>query len=126
VKRIVVADDSMTARMFISRCLQIVGLDEAEIVEAENGKEALSLLKAEPADLLVTDLNMPTMDGETLLKWVKANPRLNEIPILVVTSAGNPAKEAQLLSLGAFGVLNKPVNPGLLRETLAPLLDCQQ
>ncbi|ORJ63537.1 response regulator [Geothermobacter hydrogeniphilus] len=122
MKRIVVADDSQTARMFVKRCLQIVGLQDVEFCEAGNGKEALALLKEQPTDLLVTDLNMPTMDGETLLKWVKGNPRLTDVPVMVVTSAGNPAKEEQLVKLGAFCVLNKPVNPALLREKLQPLL----
>jgi len=122
VKRIVVADDSQTARMFIKRCLQIVGCQDAEFREAANGKEALALLKERPANLLVTDLNMPIMDGETLLKWVKGNPRLTDVPVMIVTSAGNPVKEQQLSELGAFCVLNKPVNPATLRETLQPLL----
>ena len=121
MKRIVIADDSYTARMFIRRCLEIVGFRDAQFAEATNGKEALALLKEAPADLLVTDLNMPVMDGETLLKWVKANPRLNELPVLVITSAGNPAKEAELLKNGAFAILNKPVNPPALSEVLQHL-----
>lgn len=118
MKRIVIADDSYTARMFIRRCLEIVGFREAQFAEATNGKEALALIKEAPTDLLVTDLNMPVMDGETLLKWVKANPRLNGLPVLVITSAGNPAKEAELLKNGAFAILNKPVNPPALSEVL--------
>ena len=121
MKRIVIADDSFTARMFIRRCLEIVGFRETEFAEATNGKEALALLKEASTDLLVTDLNMPTMDGETLLKWVKANPRLNHLPVLIITSAGNPAKEAELLRIGAFAVLNKPVNPPMLSEALRAL-----
>jgi len=125
VKRIVVADDSATARMFIRRCLEIIGLGDAMIVEAENGKEALAKIKEAPTDLLITDLNMPVMDGETLLKWLNANPKLAGLPTLVVTSAGNPAKEAELLVLGAMAVLNKPVSPPALLEKLEPLLsDC--
>ena len=122
MKRIVVADDSQTARMFIRRCLEIIGFQDAEIVEAVNGKEALILVKEKPTDLLVTDLNMPVMDGETLVKWVKANPKLSELPILVITSAGNPAKEAELVELGVFGVLSKPVSPQNLLEMLTPLM----
>lgn len=121
MKRIVVVDDSLTARMFVKRCLQIAGCQDAEFCEAANGKEALALLKEKASDLLVTDLNMPTMDGETLLKWVKGNPRLTDVPVMVVTSAGNPAKEEQLVGLGAFCVLNKPVNPVLLRKKLQEL-----
>lgn len=122
MNRIVIADDSATARMFIRRCLEIIGLGEATLVEAENGREALSLLKEEETDLLLTDLNMPVMDGATLLKWVKSSPRLHDIPVLVITSAGNPAKEQELTALGAFGVLNKPVSPVVLRDALQSLL----
>ncbi len=123
MKRIIVADDSATARMFIKRCLQIVGLGDAEIIEAEHGKEALAAAKAQPVDLLLTDLNMPVMDGETLVKWVKASPKLCELPVIVITSAGNPAKEAQLLALGAHRVLNKPVSPPVMMDALADFLD---
>ena len=123
MKRIIIADDSDTARMFIRRCLEIVGLHDAEFIEASNGREALKFAKEEPPDLLVTDLNMPAMDGETLLKWVKTSPRLVDLPVLVVTSAGNPAKEAQLKELGAFAVLNKPISPAPLLKILGPLAE---
>jgi len=66
---------------------------------------------------------MPVMDGETLVKWVKASPKLGDLPIIVITSAGNPAKEAQLLELGAHRVLNKPVSPPVLMEALADFID---
>lgn len=123
MKRIIIADDSATARMFIKRCLQIVGLGDAEFVEAEDGKQALEAAKEQPADLLLTDLNMPVMDGQTLVKWVKASPKLCDMPIIVITSAGNPAKEAQLLELGAYRVLNKPVSPPMMMDALQDFLD---
>ena len=122
MKRIVIADDSMTARMFIRRCLQIIGLSDAEMVEAENGRDALARLKEAPTDLLITDLNMPVMDGEALLKWVKGNPRLTTVPVLIITSAGNPARETQLLALGAMAVINKPVSPATLHQRLGFLM----
>ena len=90
MKRIIVADDSATARMFIKRCLEIIGLGDAEIIEVEDGKQALKAAKEKPTDLLLTDLNMPVMDGETLVKWVKASPKLADMPIVVISSAGNP------------------------------------
>jgi len=122
VKRIVIADDSATARMFIKRCLEIIGFGGAQLVEATNGKEALARVKEAPTDLVITDLNMPVMDGETLLKWINANPKLNEIPVLVISSAGTPAKEAELMELGALAILSKPVSPPALLEKLAPFL----
>lgn len=123
MKRIIIADDSATARMFIKRCLQIIGLGDAEFVEVEDGKQALEAAKVQPADLLLTDLNMPVMDGQTLVKWVKASPKLCDMPIVVITSAGNPAKEAQLLELGAHRVINKPVSPPVMMDALADFLD---
>ncbi|MDH4321942.1 MAG: response regulator [Desulfobulbaceae bacterium] len=121
--RIMVADDSSCARMFISKCLEIVGLTDAEIIEADNGKEALDKLKEQAFDLLITDLSMPVMDGEALLKWVKGTPELQKLPVLVISSAGNPAREKKLLELGAFAVLGKPVSPVTMLKTLEPLLE---
>ena len=123
MKRIIIADDSATARLFIRRCLEIIGFGEAEIIETEHGKEALSVAKEQPADLLLTDLNMPVMDGETLVKWIKASPKLCDMPIVVITSAGNPAKEEQLLELGAHQVINKPVSPPVLMAALESFID---
>ncbi len=73
--RIAIVDDSATARLFIRRCLEIIGFFEADFIEAENGKDALTKIREEQPDLLITDLNMPLMDGETLLKWLKTSPR---------------------------------------------------
>ena len=123
MKRIIIADDSATARMFIKRCLEIIGLSEAEFIEAEDGKAALNAAKEQLPDLLLTDLNMPIMDGETLLKWVKASPKLCELPVIIITSAGNPAKEEQLIKLGARQVINKPISPPIMMDALADFLD---
>ena len=123
--RIAIVDDSGTARMFIRRCLEIAGFREAEIIEAENGRDALEKIRQTPVDLLLTDLTMPVMDGLTLLKWLKANPKFSELPVLVVTSAGNPAREEELLRLGAMGVLNKPISPARLNQLLQGLLPAE-
>ena len=121
--RIMIVDDSSCARMFIEKCLEIIGLVDAELFEAGDGKEALDKIKEQPLDLLITDLSMPVMDGESLLKWVKGTPELQDIPVLVISSAGNPAREKKLLELGAFAVLGKPVSPVMMLKTLEPLLE---
>ena len=120
--RIIIADDSATARMLIRRCLEIIGLGDALIIETEDGKAALAAAKENLPDLLLTDLNMPVMDGETLLKWVKASPKLCDLPVVVITSVGNPEKEAQLLKLGARQVIHKPLTPPRLLQALADFL----
>ncbi len=123
MKKIVVADDSSTARMFIVRCLQIAGLDDAEFIKVENGKEALDYLRENGADLLVTDLSMPVMGGVELVKRISASPKLNCIPVIVVSSASNQAREEELKALGALAVLGKPVSPPDIMDALEKIED---
>jgi two-component system, chemotaxis family, chemotaxis protein CheY len=123
MKKILIVDDSKTARMVVKRCLEITGFRDATFLEAVNGKEALNLLKQEPADLVVTDLNMPVMDGETFLRWVKGSPRTHDIPVVMISSARNAAKEKQILDMGALAVIGKPVSPELLKQSIGFLLE---
>ena len=123
MKKIVLVDDSGTARMFIRRCLEIAGCQGAEFAEAGNGKEALTLLKAGAADFdfVVSDLNMPVLDGKGLLKWIKASPKLHAIPVVIISSSSNPALEKELKELGAYAVLSKPISPPQLIAELGGL-----
>ncbi|MBN2429363.1 MAG: response regulator [Deltaproteobacteria bacterium] len=123
MQHILIADDSRTARLFIKKCLEIIGLEEVSVTEAVNGAEALDLIKKGAFDLLITDLNMPEMDGQDLLRRIKASPKTTDLPVLVITSVGNPAKEKELLSLGALAVLTKPVTPADMLDTLEDLIN---
>ncbi len=116
--KILIADDSAMARTVIRRCLEIAGFNDAEFYEAGNGREALEVMQKNPINLLITDLNMPEMDGAGLLKRVKASPRLNSVPVVVITSAGNPARIEELKNLGASDVLQKPISPVVLSKAL--------
>ena len=120
--KIIIVDDSATARMIVRRCLEIAGLSDAEFIEAENGKEALALLKEHKVDFVISDLNMPVMDGEMLLKWMKASPKLNEIPLVILSSAINAAKDRALLDMGAFAVMSKPISPAKISEKMSKLI----
>lgn len=123
MKRIVIVDDSRTSRMFIRRCFEICCLQETDFYEAADGAEALALLqRIIDVDLLVTDLNMPNMDGEMLLQTVKQDQALSRLPVVVITSAGNPAKEVELLAQGALAVFNKPVSPAALCDKLGAII----
>ena len=121
MSRILVVDDSGIARKFVIRCLDMSGLEDAEFLEAGDGAEALEVLGNESADLVVSDLNMPNMDGEELLVKLKENPVLKEIPVLLITSAANQALKDRLLGQGAFEVLGKPVSPADLFPVLQRL-----
>jgi two-component system, chemotaxis family, chemotaxis protein CheY len=123
-RKVMIVDDSGTARMFVRRCLEITRkFEDAEFFEAANGVEALALLqnKEQTFTIVFTDLNMPEMDGEQLFKSVRANPRLTELPVVVISSAGNPAKEQQLREWGVAALVKKPVSPARLNAVLSEL-----
>lgn len=121
MKRIVIADDANLARMYIQKCLEIAGPQDAKFEGASNGKEALELIKKEKTDLLVTDLNMPIMDGLTLLKWIKSNPLLKDTPVIVITSVSNVSKNLELQKFGAHKVLSKPITPAIIHNAIEQL-----
>jgi len=104
--------------MFIRRCMEIAGERSAEFVEVEGGDEVLQVLEGGAADLLLTDLTMPGLDGTELVRRIRSNQKWQTMPIIVITSAKNPAKEAELLGLGATVVLGKPVSPALISQAL--------
>lgn len=122
-----IVDDSSTSRMFIKRCMEVVMTDQGELsfFEAGDGKEALGKLKANPVDLVLIDLNMPVMDGATLLRWLKGSPKLTYLPVIVITSVDNPAKRDELKELGAFEVLSKPISPGKLMPVVNQIFNVQ-
>jgi two-component system, chemotaxis family, chemotaxis protein CheY len=118
---ILVADDSTTARMIVRRCLEMIGFKEARFVEAKDGEEALAMAGKEAPDLIVADLNMPRMDGESLLKALKAGVGTMAVPVIIASSAVNAVKNERLIALGAHAITAKPVSPASLRQALGAL-----
>jgi len=118
MNRIVIADDSGTARMFTVRCLEVLGYQNVDTIECENGAEALQNLKNKQTDLLITDLTMPVMDGTALVRMVSEDDSLDVKRVIVVTSAGNPAKEEELAKYGA-SIISKPISPAKLAAVLS-------
>ena len=116
---ILIVDDSSMARSIIRRSLEICGLQNIDYQEASDGREALDLLKAGTAvDLIFSDLNMPNMGGEQLLKHVKGSPRFHEIPVVIITSLYSDFKKNNLLAEHAAAVLQKPISIPQLSEIL--------
>lgn len=118
---ILIVDDSRVARMFVGQCMKIAGFDAAEFRYAEHGVAGLAKLREEPADLVITDLNMPEMDGETFLKEAKADPELKDTTFFVVSSLATEPRALTLIAAGAAAVLAKPIAPDKLSEALAEL-----
>lgn len=116
--KILIADDSRTARMVVRRCLEMAGFKDADFLEAEDGAVALETAGRESPDLIVADLNMPKLDGESLLRGLKDASATRNIPVVIASSAINAVRSQRLTELGAFGVVQKPVTPASLKHAM--------
>jgi two-component system chemotaxis response regulator CheY len=121
MKTILVVDDSSVARKIVVRCLGILGHTECDFPEAGHGQEALDILKEQEIDMVVTDLNMPIMDGVTLVRKLKASPRFQHIPIIVVSSLLNEAAKDALREKGVDLLVAKPLSPAGLSAVLGEI-----
>jgi two-component system chemotaxis response regulator CheY len=93
------------------------------IHEAGDGQEALELLKAQPVDLVLTDINMPKMDGIQLLAALKASAAWRSIPVVMITTEGGETKVGEAVRLGAAGYVRKPFTADQIKEKLAGILE---
>jgi two-component system chemotaxis response regulator CheY len=114
-KRAMTVDDSRTMRDMVAFTLRGAGF---EVSMAEDGQQALTLLKTTTVDVLITDLNMPVMDGVTLIRALRADAKWRALPILMLTTESDPAKKAEGRTAGATGWLVKPFNPEKLIEVV--------
>ncbi|GAA0853499.1 response regulator [Aliiglaciecola litoralis] len=119
--RVLLVDDSKLARNHIRRVLEGMGLKH--IQEAENGAMALTYLKDDTFNLVVTDYNMPEMDGRELSEFIRFNPQTSHIPIIMVTSeAADSAHMANIQQTGVNALCDKPFEANEVRRMLATLL----
>lgn len=116
--KILIVDDSPAARMIARRCVKIAGCPGEDFVEAENGRAALALLKQHAVKLAIVDLSMPVMDGQTLIRFMRSSPRLNQLPVVVVSSQMSPTVATALQNMGATVVLQKPLTPARMADAL--------
>ena len=119
--RILVVDDSSTARKHVSRILKGMGVEH--IVEAVNGQEGVDALSNGEFDLIVTDYNMPEMDGGELVEWVRQEIGNTFIPILMITSEANESTLAHIQQAGVSAICNKPFDPENIREIIYRVLE---
>ncbi|MFY9725523.1 MAG: response regulator [Bryobacteraceae bacterium] len=115
---VLIVDDSPAMRSFIHRVLELSGLEVGRCLEASNGEEALRLLEDNWVDAVLTDINMPQMDGEELLRRMSGHAVLRSIPVLVVSTDRTEGRIQKMLTLGAKGYVTKPFAPETLRDEL--------
>ncbi len=119
--QVLVVDDSALARNHISRVLTTMGLQH--IVHAQNGSEALTLIKEQNFDLVVTDYNMPEMDGRELSEFIRFNPATAHIPIIMVTSeSADSPQMSNIQQTGVNALCDKPFAPEEVKRMLVALL----
>ena len=123
MNRILVVDDSATMRALVVASLQQIAPD-IKITEAENGFEALRALPRDAFDLIITDINMPDINGLDLVSFVKSKPAYRTIPLVIVSTEGSERDLDRGVSLGADAYVVKPFDPEDLRGIVTDLLEC--
>lgn len=112
----------MPMRAVIKKTIKASGYGGASFFEAEDGRQALAVLQNHWLDIVVTDYNMPDMDGMALLSHLKADDLLATIPVLVITTEGSRVKEQEFMEKGAAGYIKKPFTPEEIRDKLKQIL----
>ncbi len=118
-KRVLTADDSASIRQMVSFTLKNAGY---EVVEAIDGKDALSKLNGDPIHMVITDLNMPNLDGISLVKNIRSNPTYKFIPIVLLTTESQESKKIEGKQAGATGWIVKPFKPEQLVAVIKKVL----
>jgi len=119
MRKILAVDDSASMRQMVSFTLERAGYD---VMQACDGVEALGLAKKEVVDLVLTDVNMPNMDGIALIKELRNLPDYTHIPILTLTTEGGADKKQLGRDAGATGWIVKPFNPEVLIDTIEKVI----
>lgn len=117
---ILIVDDSSTMRKIISRSLRQAGLAVDEIFEAGDGIEGLNVLGSKNVDLILSDINMPNMDGLEFIKQVRANGK--KVPIVMITTEGGEDILKEAIASGASDSIKKPFTPDQLGQKLGGLI----
>lgn len=120
-KKILVVDDSATMRSMLMSIIEEI--KDVELVEASNGFEALKALPQQSFDLIMTDINMPEINGLEIVHFVKNNPTYRNIPLIIISTEHGQADIKKGLALGAQKYITKPFDPDQLKKTVKELLN---
>ncbi|HUP03767.1 MAG TPA: response regulator [Bryobacteraceae bacterium] len=120
---ILVVDDSAAIRKILQRVLRGTGMPIGAIYEAGDGQEALDTLGRQRIDLVLSDINMPKMDGLQLLASLKSSDKWRAIPVVMITTEGGESRVAEAVKLGAAGYVRKPFTADQIKEKLMGFLE---
>jgi len=119
-KVIMVADDSSTVRKFVSFSLK---MKEYEVVQAEDGMDALEKMSQTHVDLAIVDLNMPNMDGYELIETIRSSEDYSDLPVIILSSEGSEAAIEKGKQAGADSYMNKPFDTNMLQYSVSKFLN---
>jgi two-component system, chemotaxis family, chemotaxis protein CheY len=119
---VLIVDDSSVMRKIVERALRQAGLEVTKVLEAGSGREGLEALGRERADLIVSDINMPSMDGLEFLRQMQSHGLARGAPIVMITTESGEEHVREALAAGAQGYIRKPFTPDQVRERVLPLL----
>jgi two-component system chemotaxis response regulator CheY len=120
--QLLIVDDSPAMRAFIRRVVKLSGIEVDRFFEAANGADALEQLSAHAVDAVLTDINMPVMDGEQFVRNMRNMARFRSIPVIVISTDATANRIHTMQSLGTVGYLQKPFGPEQLRNELDHVL----
>jgi len=118
---LLIVDDSTAIRKILQRVLHSAEIPLRNVYEAGDGLEAIAILKANKVSLILSDINMPNMDGLQLLTQIRANDAWKSLPVIMITTEGSQVKVIEAAQLGANGYVRKPFTPEQIKNTLATL-----
>ncbi|MCP3939899.1 MAG: response regulator [Desulfobacteraceae bacterium] len=119
---ILIVDDSLPMRGVLKKTFRAAGYGGASFLEAEDGQQALEMLKGNWIDIVITDFNMPIMNGLEMIQKMKEHDLFKNIPVVVVTTEGSQEKIDEFIEQGASGYIKKPFTPEQIKELLIQLL----
>ena len=115
---ILIVDDSSLTRKAIKRIIDMIDLDADQVLEAEDGSEALKILEQEHVDLVLADLNMPIMTGMEMIYYMRGNESTKSVPVIIVSTESSTARVEKFLADGVSDYLHKPFTPEKLKEVI--------
>jgi len=116
---VLIVDDSVAIRMILQRALRRTDLPLDDVFEAADGCAAIEVLKTKKVGIILSDINMPNMDGLQLLAALKASGQSAEVPVVMISTESTASKVMEAVRLGAKGFIKKPFQPDEIREKLA-------
>lgn len=117
-----IVDDSSVMRKIVERSLRQAGIELSEVMEAGSGVEALAALQTKKPDLILSDINMPAMNGLEFVKKLQDFDNMKDVPVVMITTEASESHVVEALSYGAKGYIRKPFTPDQVKEHVLPLV----